>query len=311
MKSFRRVFLGYFVALAAAAFLAQDASAVANKAVVRAVRGTVDVSSNGGKSWQKARVGLYMAANSMVRTASESSVDLFLGENGPVVRVTPSTQLGIDKLDLENTGIEKVIDTQLDLKNGKILGSVKKMAAASKYEVKTPVGIAGIRGTEYSIDSRGNLNVVTGTVVIVYIIDGVTIPAITVNDGQSASPPATGTGTPTVTALSATSDDRNQVTTLTVNITTRPDGTMVDNNTGATTGPNGTTGGGTTGQTTGQATGTTTVGPGPTTTTTTGNFDVTNGGLSPNQPDATTSGSTTTGSNGEVIPPLGNENPGQ
>src|SRR5947207_1181834 len=122
MNLFRRLSWGNVVALAAAALLSASTQAETkhNRAVIRAVHGGAQVSSNKGQSWMPAKVGTFLGANSVVRTAPDGTVDLFLGDNGPVVRVTPDTSLGIDKLDLENTGIEKVIETQLDLRNGRI-----------------------------------------------------------------------------------------------------------------------------------------------------------------------------------------------
>lgn len=200
MKLFRRLTWGYVVAIAAAAFLSVPAQAKANRAVIRAIHGSAQMSSNKGQTWQNAKVGSFLGANASIKTAADSTADLFLGDNGPVVRVTPDTQLGIDKLDLENTGIEKVIETQLDLRSGRILGSVKKMAAASKYEVKTPVGVAGIRGTEYSIDARGKVTIITGSAVVVYVIDGNILAPKTVGEGQTITPPPAGSREPEIRA---------------------------------------------------------------------------------------------------------------
>jgi len=207
MKLFRRLSWGNFVALAAAVLVSASTQAETkhNRAVIRAVHGGAQVSNNKGQSWNPAKVGTFLGANSVVKTATDGTVDLFLGDNGPVVRVTPETSLGIDRLDLENTGVEKVIETQLDLKNGRILGSVKKMAAASKYEVKTPVGVAGIRGTEYDIDSRGRVTIVTGAAVVVYVINGNILPPVNVGTGQTVSPP-TGGGQPTVSPYNGGGD---------------------------------------------------------------------------------------------------------
>jgi hypothetical protein len=203
MKQFR-LSLGYFVALAAALLLQATANAEVkhNSAIVRAVRGAAQISNDGGKNWSNAKVGARLKANSMIKTGADGQTDLFLGENGPVVRVRENAQLGIDKLDSEDTGIEKVIETQLDLKSGQILGNVKKMAAASKYEVKTPMGVAGIRGTQYAISADGTVTVVEGVVVVVYVINGQIVPAITVNAGQTVTPPVGG-GNATLTAISA------------------------------------------------------------------------------------------------------------
>jgi len=200
MKLFRRLSWGNVVALAAAVFVSASAQAEVkqNRAIIRAIHGSAQKSTNKGQTWQNAKVGDFLGANAAIKTASDSTADLFLGDNGPVVRVTQDTQLGIDKLSLENTGIDKVIETQLDLRSGRILGSVKKMAAASKYEVKTPVGVAGIRGTEYIIDARGKVSIVTGSAVVVYVIDGVILPPKNVGEGQTITPPPPGSQEPTV-----------------------------------------------------------------------------------------------------------------
>jgi hypothetical protein len=220
MKLFRRLTWGYVVAIAAAAVLSVQAKD--NRAIVRAIHGSAQMSNNKGQTWQNAKVGSYLGANSAIKTAADSTADLFLGDNGPVVRVTPDTQLGIDKLTVENTSIEKVIETQLDLKSGRILGSVKKMAAASKYEVKTPVGVAGIRGTEYSIDARGKVTIITGSAVVVYVIDGNILPPVNVGAGQTVTPPASGQQ-PVVAPMT----DLSQEAAILQGVTQNPDGTIV------------------------------------------------------------------------------------
>ena len=221
MKSLR-MFRGYAVAIAAALLLSSIvAQARPNKAVVRAVRGGSAEVTRDGKTWKPAKVGDQLGEHSAVKTDPNATVDLFLGDNGPVVRVTKDTTMGIDRLDVESSGIEKVIETQLDLRNGKILGNVKKMAAASKYEVKTPVGVAGIRGTEYSISADGKVQVFTGTVVIVYIVDNVPQPPITITGGTEVSPPTTDGGQPRTSPIAdAFPPD------FLANITSNPDGTF-------------------------------------------------------------------------------------
>jgi hypothetical protein len=91
-----------------------------------------------------------------------------------VVRLWQNSALGIDKLTTQQTGSDQVTDTQLDLRAGRITGQVKKMSAASRYEIKLPNGVAGIRGTAYNISADG--------VVIVY--DGSVVVAIVTTDAQ-------------------------------------------------------------------------------------------------------------------------------
>jgi hypothetical protein len=72
-----------------------------------------------------------------------------------VIRLTPDTTLGIDKLTIIDTGADTVSDTELNLTRGKIFASVKKLNAASQYLIKLPSGIAGVRGTRFSISVDG------------------------------------------------------------------------------------------------------------------------------------------------------------
>jgi hypothetical protein len=212
--------MGFAVACAALLSATTQAAPEMNKAVVRAVRGTANYSTDRGANWKNLKVGTSLNQNSVVRTAPGSTVDLYLNENGPAVRVTENTTLGIDKLTIDRTGADNVIETQLDLKNGRILGNVRKLAAASKYEVKTPQGVAGIRGTRYDISADGTVRVIEGQVVVVYIVNGQASTA-TVNAGQVARPPTQGGGQVVVnmmspTEIQATTQEINDIATTKV-----------------------------------------------------------------------------------------------
>jgi hypothetical protein len=78
-----------------------------------------------------------------------------------------------------------VTETQLDLKAGHIFGTVKKMSAASKYEVKIPNGVAGIRGTTYDISAEGVIKVLAGSVVLAYVgPDGTVVTQVIMGSQQ-------------------------------------------------------------------------------------------------------------------------------
>jgi hypothetical protein len=115
-----------------------------------------------------------------------------------VVRVWENTVLGVDKLTSLQTGADVVTETQLDLKAGHITAVVKKMSAASRYEVKIPDGVAGIRGTIADVWANGNCSASEGSVVLVRTKKpssdtGVTAPGTTgettsttvINSGQT------------------------------------------------------------------------------------------------------------------------------
>ncbi len=154
----------------------------------------------GNNVWQPVKVGLVLRAGTIIQTSKERGafVDLALGDGNAaipgatggavynplipsatmsympkgeqdIVRVTEDSALGIDKLTWQETGADIVSDTQLDLKQGRILGTVRKLTPASRYEVKLPNGVAGIRGTVYDISASGVVRVFVGSVVVAWI----------------------------------------------------------------------------------------------------------------------------------------------
>lgn len=165
--------------------------------VVR-VKGHARYSTDAMRTWINIRQGDVIKPGSIIQTADDGSVDVMLGDKkkvsgrmgafsgangspsvvhhaedaGPkanMVRVFPSSVLAVDKLTCDRTGMDEVSETQLDLKTGRIMGEVKKLSAASRYEVKIPNGVAGIRGTTYVIGANGRVYVLTGSVVLSYV----------------------------------------------------------------------------------------------------------------------------------------------
>ena len=190
MKETRRLLSSLIacgVALAMVSTLAAQSADQAGAKVVRLKGGAR--CKIGNAEWQPLKLGDVVRAGTVIQTAGGSRVDLVLGDaSAPVarpvtsnmisyqttaeqniVRIWENTLLGVDKLTETHTGADVVSETQLDLKAGHITGSVKKMSAASKYEVKLPNGVAGIRGTIYDISVEGLIKVLTGSVVLAYV----------------------------------------------------------------------------------------------------------------------------------------------
>ena len=100
-----------------------------------------------------------LAPDSLVRGA----VDYRPSAEQNAVRLSGGTTLKIDKLTVSDTGADTVSDTELDLQKGRIFATVKKISGASQYLIKIPNGIAGVRGTELSIDADGSVAVLTAS----------------------------------------------------------------------------------------------------------------------------------------------------
>jgi hypothetical protein len=200
MKSIRNLstlMVSCGIALAMVSTLA--AQTVQGHATVVRINGSARY--NQGGSWTPLKVGDVLRAGTVVQTGVDrgSYVDLVLVDMGSpapvafstelagasaekrdlmsyqpraeqnVVRLNENTALGIDRLTSQNTGTDLVTETQLDLKQGRITGNVKKLSPASKYEIKLPNGVAGIRGTVYDITAEGVVRVASGSMIIAYV----------------------------------------------------------------------------------------------------------------------------------------------
>jgi hypothetical protein len=152
-------------------------------ATVMRVKGTAFYSLDGGTHQFPLVAGKFLEAGSTIITGDDGVVDVILGKaldlpqsawapnrialapDSPVrglagyhpavqqnvVRVLTGSTLVIDKLTTTSTGADTVSDTELDLKQGGIYASVKKLSPVAQYLVKTPTGIAGVRGTEFTL----------------------------------------------------------------------------------------------------------------------------------------------------------------
>jgi len=184
----------------------------------------------GDGNWHALVAGKYLPPGSQINTKQDGVVDVVLGKavemplgkgqpnrislasDSPVrgwisykpsaeqntIRLTPNTTLGLDKITISDTGVDAVSDTELDLKQGKIFGSVKKLTGASKFTVKLPNGIAGVRGTLFSLSVDGVTAVLEshggGLVLSLTMPDGST-PVYLIGPGQLLDP-ATGQPVP-------------------------------------------------------------------------------------------------------------------
>jgi hypothetical protein len=161
--------------------------------------------SLGDGNWHPLVVGKTLAAGSIIQAGSGAMVDIVLGKRqmmpqaDPVpdriseaadpnvrglvtykpfaeqntIRMTGDTVLAIDKLTVSDTGLDSVSDTELDLRQGGIYSSVRKLSAASQYLIKIPNGIAGVRGTLFYLDATGRCSVYKSSAVLSIIgMDG-------------------------------------------------------------------------------------------------------------------------------------------
>ena len=98
-----------------------------------------------------------------ITTGKDASVVLIF-ENASTVRIGADSKLKVEIFKIDP--LDEVIEpakatkeptksiTQLDLTYGELVGDVKTLNTSSTYSIKTPVGAAGIRGTQFRIVFR-------------------------------------------------------------------------------------------------------------------------------------------------------------
>jgi hypothetical protein len=155
--------------------------------------GRADYSLDGGTTWQSAVVGQSFPAGTLLRTGKNSLLDVMIGQSyaeksvvllkdtwhqNParnvvpelehnMIRLRPNTVLGVDKLLVPGNDPTAISDAELNLKQGTILGSVRKVKPSSEYFIKLPTGVAAVRGTQFELSTGGegtSCSVVSGTV---------------------------------------------------------------------------------------------------------------------------------------------------
>jgi hypothetical protein len=194
-------------------------------ATVIRVKGQASYTLGGSDGWHPLVPGKILQAGSTISTKPDSVVDVVLGKQvivsppglpdraGPaadspvrgmesskpsaeqnIVRLSGSTTLKIDTLTVTDTGVDTVSDTELDLQAGRIFASVKKLSDSSKYLVKVPNGIAGVRGTKFTLGADGSAGCIEHAVWLAFGGAGAPV-TVQVNEGTQYDP-ATGQSGP-------------------------------------------------------------------------------------------------------------------
>jgi hypothetical protein len=152
------------------------------KATVRSVHGRVDYLDN--TVWLPVKPNMKFDAGVTIRTGGDGTADISVNGTSSAVRITNSTTLQIPTMSYVGSAREGDTTTMLNLMSGSVLGNVKKISANSRYEIMTPHGVAGIRGTDWAIDAipalDGNsftvtFSSITGVITVSAVIDGQTV----------------------------------------------------------------------------------------------------------------------------------------
>ncbi|MFH1848522.1 MAG: FecR domain-containing protein, partial [Candidatus Omnitrophota bacterium] len=116
------------------------------------VKGDVSIKHPKGK-WMPAEVGIELNEGDVVRTKANSSALLNVDGEGETATVTvkENSQLFLSQLVVDK---EKATQkTLLDLALGEVSIKAEKVHSKdSKFQVKTPTSVVGVRGTEFTVE---------------------------------------------------------------------------------------------------------------------------------------------------------------
>ncbi|MFA6600657.1 MAG: FecR family protein [Candidatus Omnitrophota bacterium] len=120
------------------------------KGIVDEPKGQVEIRTAGGQ-WQAAQQGSILNEGDEIRAAEQSSAIILLDDAGATGKLELREK---SRLRMTTMGLDAVSGDQqtlLELATGKVLIHAEKLKGESRFEVKTPNAITGVRGTVFEV----------------------------------------------------------------------------------------------------------------------------------------------------------------
>ena len=114
--------------------------------VMMVVKGDIKVTSKDGKT-DAGKVGRKVGSGDMITSGADSRAKIVMADKN-VINVSPDSKIMIEKY--ENDGKDKK-NVELNVLYGKVRASVEQKydGEKSKFNIKTPSAVAGVRGTDF------------------------------------------------------------------------------------------------------------------------------------------------------------------
>lgn len=158
------------------------------------ITGDVKIRKAGGEKLFPATDGMGLVQGDMIICGKDGIAKLKMDEDKEI-RIANSTQILISQL--EKLAADAGEKTSLSLLSGKVLITInKKLEKDSKFDIKTPTAVMGVRGTQFLVAIRTgatNVAVINGTVNVTNSFSGLSTaatPLTTVQVSQTLTPPA-------------------------------------------------------------------------------------------------------------------------
>jgi len=137
---------------------------------ITALQGKVDVLKEGKLPAIVAKVNLPVYLKDIIRTKTDSKAEITF-KDGTVVRVAPRSRVDISEYFTD----AETLRASIDVPRGKVAAyvseesteKIRKAPKANRFEIKTPIAVAGVRGTSYMVahyPAYSTVTVITGKV---------------------------------------------------------------------------------------------------------------------------------------------------
>ncbi len=138
------------------AFSIPDAYAQNVHGVLRVVKGDVQIKSGKNGQQSRARVGAKVFPKDTVITGKDSRAKIVMIDNNEI-NVSPDSQIEIQHYEYNPSANKK--DVLLNVIYGKVRSKVEQKydgTKSSKFQIKTPSAVAGVRGTDFMVGFQNN-----------------------------------------------------------------------------------------------------------------------------------------------------------
>jgi len=148
------IFANAMILIVAFAMLTQIVFVVNLLASVDVVRGTVSVQRGGQGEFTTLARGAFVKTGDVLRTASNGNAEL-VWAGGTRVKMLPNSVMAIQSA--QSNGLRRSSNSRFRLEQGKIFVRLaRNLAPSSRFEVQTQGAVASVRGTIFSVETKGD-----------------------------------------------------------------------------------------------------------------------------------------------------------
>ena len=122
-----------------------------DQAEVKAITGSALYKRAASADWAELDIGAVLTEGDVVKTPQNSEVVMHLKGIRKTAEIIVRQNSEFTFHRFQHDPVSGVDETLLDLPLGSILVKAEKLAGSSKFEVKTPTSIVGIRGTTFEV----------------------------------------------------------------------------------------------------------------------------------------------------------------